>query len=143
MAGVSQGAVSRLEGGRGLATPLLVVMKINAALRRAVSTIDPELLSDDARRSRMADAAREHGRPRAAEDIAKDLLDLAGISAKKSQDAAKKNGATNGTEFHFRLSNLAKSKGIYLGGRKSPSATWSATRRPPPGRRSSTPSAPD
>jgi transcriptional regulator with XRE-family HTH domain len=50
MAGVSQGAVSRLEGGRGLATPLLVVMKINAALRRAVSTIDPELLSDDARR---------------------------------------------------------------------------------------------
>jgi transcriptional regulator with XRE-family HTH domain len=50
MAGVSQGAVSRLEGGRGLATPLLVVMKINAALRRAVSTIDPDLLSDDARR---------------------------------------------------------------------------------------------
>lgn len=50
MAGVSQGAVSRLEGGRGLATPLLVVMKINAALRRAVQTIDPDLLSDDARR---------------------------------------------------------------------------------------------
>ena len=50
MAGVSQGAVSRLEAGRGLATPLLVVMKITAAMRRAVSTIDPELLSDDARR---------------------------------------------------------------------------------------------
>ena len=27
VAGVSQGAVSRFEGGRGLATPLLVVMK--------------------------------------------------------------------------------------------------------------------
>ena len=30
VAGVSQGAVSRFEGGRGLATPLLVVMKVNA-----------------------------------------------------------------------------------------------------------------
>jgi transcriptional regulator with XRE-family HTH domain len=50
MAGVSQGAVSRLEAGRGLATPLLVVMKITAAMRRAVATIDPALLSDDARR---------------------------------------------------------------------------------------------
>lgn len=50
IAGVSQGAVSRLEAGRGLATPLLVVMKINAALRRAVSTIDADLLSEDARR---------------------------------------------------------------------------------------------
>ena len=29
-AGVSQGAVSRFEGGRGLATPLLVVMKVNS-----------------------------------------------------------------------------------------------------------------
>ncbi len=50
MAGVSQGAVSRFEGGRGLATPLLVVMKVNASLRRAVSSLDPELLSADARR---------------------------------------------------------------------------------------------
>src|SRR5262245_49212375 len=33
LAGVSQGAVSRLEAGRGLATPLLVVMKINLVLR--------------------------------------------------------------------------------------------------------------
>jgi transcriptional regulator with XRE-family HTH domain len=50
MAGVSQGAVSRFEGGRGLATPLLVVMKVNAALRRAVASLNPELLSADARR---------------------------------------------------------------------------------------------
>ncbi len=50
LSGVSQGAVSRLEGGRGLATPLLVVMKVNAAMRTALSRIDPQLLSEDARR---------------------------------------------------------------------------------------------
>jgi transcriptional regulator with XRE-family HTH domain len=49
VAGVSQGAVSRFEGGRGLATPLLVVMKVNAALRNAVSSMDSDMLSDDAR----------------------------------------------------------------------------------------------
>ena len=49
LAGVSQGAVSRLEGGRGLATPLLVVVKLNVAMRRALSTYDPELLSEEAR----------------------------------------------------------------------------------------------
>lgn len=49
LAGVSQGAISRLESGRGLATPLLVVMKLNAALKRASSGIDPDLLSDEAR----------------------------------------------------------------------------------------------
>jgi transcriptional regulator with XRE-family HTH domain len=48
-AGVSQGAVSRLEGGRGLATPLLVVVKLNVAMRRALRAYDPELLSDEAR----------------------------------------------------------------------------------------------
>ena len=46
---LSQGAVSRLEGGRGLATPLLVVVKLNVAMRRALSAYDPELLSDEAR----------------------------------------------------------------------------------------------
>src|SRR4249919_1771446 len=50
IAGVSQGAVSRLEHGRGLATPLLVVSKISAALRTALSQVDPELLSQEARR---------------------------------------------------------------------------------------------
>src|SRR5262245_16827284 len=56
VAGVSQGAVSRFEGGRGLATPLLVVMKVNAALRSAVSTMDRDLLSEDARRLLQLDA---------------------------------------------------------------------------------------
>ena len=32
LAGVSQGAVSRLETGRGVATPLLTVLKINVAI---------------------------------------------------------------------------------------------------------------
>jgi transcriptional regulator with XRE-family HTH domain len=49
-AGVSQGAVSRLEAGRGLATPMLVVLKINLAMRRALRDVDPALLSDDLRR---------------------------------------------------------------------------------------------
>ena len=50
VAGISQGAVSRFEGGRGLATPLLVVMKVNAALRSAVSAMTPDALSVDGRR---------------------------------------------------------------------------------------------
>ena len=55
-AGVSQGAVSRLESGRGLlATPLLVLLKINLALKREMEKIDPELLSDEARTLRNMD----------------------------------------------------------------------------------------
>jgi transcriptional regulator with XRE-family HTH domain len=50
LAGVSQGAVSRLEAGRGLATPMLVVLKINIAMRRALREVDPALLNDDLRR---------------------------------------------------------------------------------------------
>ena len=49
-AGVSQGAVSRFEIGRGLNTPLLVSIKINASLASALSTVDPNLLTEDARR---------------------------------------------------------------------------------------------
>jgi UDP-N-acetylglucosamine--N-acetylmuramyl-(pentapeptide) pyrophosphoryl-undecaprenol N-acetylglucosamine transferase len=37
------------------------------------------LLTDETVRVKMADAARAHGRPKAAMDIARDLLDLAGI----------------------------------------------------------------
>jgi len=49
-AGVSQGAISRLEAGRGLATPLLVVAKIAGALQQALSSLDQGLLSPEARR---------------------------------------------------------------------------------------------
>lgn len=48
-AGVSQGAVSRFEGGRGLSTPFVGIMKIVLALAHALKQIDPELLSDDLR----------------------------------------------------------------------------------------------
>lgn len=49
LAGVSQGAVSRLEGGRGLATPLLVVVKLNIAIRGALRQFDADVLSPAAR----------------------------------------------------------------------------------------------
>ena len=49
LAGVSQGAISRLENGRGLATPLLVVIKTCGALRGALAHLDQEILSPEAR----------------------------------------------------------------------------------------------
>src|SRR6185436_276537 len=49
LAGVSQGAVSRLETGRGLATPMLVILKINLAMRKALRAVDPSLLTDELR----------------------------------------------------------------------------------------------
>jgi transcriptional regulator with XRE-family HTH domain len=42
-AGVSQGSVSRLESGRGLATPVLVVARINRVLWRALLAWGPRL----------------------------------------------------------------------------------------------------
>jgi UDP-N-acetylglucosamine--N-acetylmuramyl-(pentapeptide) pyrophosphoryl-undecaprenol N-acetylglucosamine transferase len=39
------------------------------------------ILTDGPLRTRMADAARAHGRPQAAMDVARDLLDLAGIAS--------------------------------------------------------------
>lgn len=50
LAGVSQGAVSRLENGRGIATPLLVVTKVCGVLRQGLSHMDRSFLSADARR---------------------------------------------------------------------------------------------
>jgi UDP-N-acetylglucosamine--N-acetylmuramyl-(pentapeptide) pyrophosphoryl-undecaprenol N-acetylglucosamine transferase len=47
------------------------------------------ILTDDALRSRMADAARKHGKPQAAMDIARDLLDLAGIPQTKASPPPK------------------------------------------------------
>lgn len=72
LAGVSQGAVSRFEGGRGLATPLLVVMKVNAALRSGVSTMDHDVLSDDARRLFSFEAYGLQENPNAASPITKE-----------------------------------------------------------------------
>jgi len=50
LAGVSQGAVSRLEAGRAMYTPVLVVVKIYLALAHELRKIDPAILRDDVRR---------------------------------------------------------------------------------------------
>lgn len=57
------------------------------------------LLADDARRVRMADVARAHGRPNAASEVARDLLSLAGIpthttGVKKKQTENGANGSS-------------------------------------------------
>jgi transcriptional regulator with XRE-family HTH domain len=49
-AGVSQGAVSRFEGGRGLSTPFVGIMKISLALAHALKQLEPDLLTDEVRR---------------------------------------------------------------------------------------------
>lgn len=61
------------------------------------------LLEDDPRRTRMADASREHGRPNAAEEIAKDLLGLAGISVRPSSSGSKDGALVNGSSSRLRV----------------------------------------
>ena len=46
---MSQGAVSRLESGRGLHTPFFVLVRINVVLAAALRQLDPALLTDDVR----------------------------------------------------------------------------------------------
>jgi hypothetical protein len=48
--GVSQGAVSRLEAGRGMSTPLLVVMKVGRVLSKAMVALGPNVLRGDVHR---------------------------------------------------------------------------------------------
>lgn len=71
-----------------------VCVRQEAADEVRLATELAALLGDDARRLRMADAAQSHGRPHAAEDIAKDLLALARIPLAKREK--KTNGHTNG-----------------------------------------------
>ena len=49
-AGISQGAVSRFEGGRAVSTPFLAIVRINVVLARALGALDASFLSEDARR---------------------------------------------------------------------------------------------
>jgi transcriptional regulator with XRE-family HTH domain len=49
LAGVSQGAVSRIESGKQLGTPLLVAVKVESALIAALRTLNPDILSDELR----------------------------------------------------------------------------------------------
>lgn len=61
------------------------------------------LLADDERRLRMADAARAHGRPHAAEDIARDVLSLARIVARRTRKESKSNGSANGSSSRLSI----------------------------------------
>ena len=76
LAGVSQGAVSRLETGHGLATPLLVVLKVQRALARHLETLDPTVLGPELARSVEFTAALmpSDGDPRITRDPALDEL---------------------------------------------------------------------
>src|SRR5262249_2974919 len=49
-AGVSQGAVSRFEGGRGLSPPFVGIMKSQLGLAHALKQLEPDLLTDEVRR---------------------------------------------------------------------------------------------
>ena len=49
-AGVSQGAVSRLEAGKGLNVPLVAVLKIDAVLAAGLARLNEDLLDDGMRR---------------------------------------------------------------------------------------------
>ncbi len=50
-AGVSQGAISRLETGHGMATPLVIVLKVQQALAGQLRQLDPSALDADLRRT--------------------------------------------------------------------------------------------
>jgi transcriptional regulator with XRE-family HTH domain len=73
-AGVSQAALSRLETGRGLATPLIIVLKIRQALARELSYLDPTFLNakllETLDLSRwLAEASEPSSAPRAAQGV--------------------------------------------------------------------------
>jgi len=50
IAGVSQGAVSRIERGDALSTPLIIGVKIRVALAARLRELDADVLTTDARR---------------------------------------------------------------------------------------------
>lgn len=55
------------------------------------------LFEDPDRRSQMAQVARDHGHPHAADEVARDLLTLAGIRLKATPPHKPMNGGTNGS----------------------------------------------
>lgn len=73
-----------------------ICVRQEAADEARLATELSKLLEDESAAVRMADAARAHGRPEAAEDIAHDLLGLAGIPVKRKKDPVKTNGAAGG-----------------------------------------------
>jgi DNA-binding XRE family transcriptional regulator len=72
LAGVSQGAVSRLETARGLATPTLVVLRVSRVLAGELGRVQPALMDSELRSMRsmlkpsdeaMAEMATVNGDP--------------------------------------------------------------------------------
>jgi transcriptional regulator with XRE-family HTH domain len=60
LAGVSQGAVSRLETARGLATPTLVVLRVSRVLAGELGKVQPDVMDSDLRTMRsVLDASDE------------------------------------------------------------------------------------
>jgi UDP-N-acetylglucosamine--N-acetylmuramyl-(pentapeptide) pyrophosphoryl-undecaprenol N-acetylglucosamine transferase len=79
-------ALARAGGAVCIRQEAADAVRLAAELRR--------LLTDDAARTAMADASRAHGRPAAAQDVAADLLGLAGIGTGRRP---RQNG-TNGVD---------------------------------------------
>jgi UDP-N-acetylglucosamine--N-acetylmuramyl-(pentapeptide) pyrophosphoryl-undecaprenol N-acetylglucosamine transferase len=71
-----------------------VCVRQNDATPERLSREIERLLGDDTARVRMADASRARGRPRAAADVASDLLDVAGIARRRRPSST--NGTTLG-----------------------------------------------
>lgn len=76
MAGVSQGAMSRLEHGKGLETPMSVVLRLHGAIAASLRQCDPALLDAELAwvlnfgnmLSGLPDEAADPGRPEAGRD---------------------------------------------------------------------------
>lgn len=61
LAGVSQGALSRLESARGMFAPLVVVLRVLSALRRPIAALPPEEVTPDVRHLVQMTAASATG----------------------------------------------------------------------------------
>ena len=86
LAGVSQGAVSRFESGRGLNTPFLIILRLNLAVARQLRQLDPAVLSEDAHRFlRHMDLVRQPdtGEPPAPGGVAFDDLRILGSAGEE------------------------------------------------------------
>jgi len=69
------------------------------------------LFEDSDRRSHMAQVARDHGHPHAADEVARDLLALAGIRLKATPPHKPMNGGTNGSST-MKIPVSSSSKGV-------------------------------
>jgi transcriptional regulator with XRE-family HTH domain len=80
VAGVSQGAISRLETARGLATPTLVVLRVSRVLAAELGKVDPSMMDSDLRTMRNVLRPSQDSLPEArsvnADPHREELLDI-------------------------------------------------------------------